>query len=254
MVIKMKVKILLFIICILFLTSGCTINYTLTIDADNNYNENVILAQEGNEKATSNYYMAEFKSEYPILNNEEFLYYAPTKKLDGVTYYKKSIYHNSKGYEANYRAQFNIDNYKDSRMVLTGFETADIGYDSAKKQYYIECDELTIMGYNKDVSKVEVKIVLDDKYVAIDSNATTVSDNTYKWTFKSNKAKLNFYYQDKDTYEKNKNNENNSNNNSNKNNSKKENNSKNKYFWAIGLGAIAIYIVVIVLFKKIKRY
>ena len=195
---KRKLLILVFLI---FTTCGCTTSYNLKIDDNNNYFESVTLTSEGNEKYANSELYSMYLEEYPIYNSEEFLYYNPTEKLSGNTYYEKSIMPNNNGYIATYKANFNNDSYKDSRMLNNAFKIIDIGYNLNGDYYYLELNNLKIFNSENYITKIQININVSDKYVVIKNNADNISDNTYSWNFNKKESKLILRYQDRKIYD-----------------------------------------------------
>lgn len=175
-----KRKLILAIILTLF-TTGCSINYDLTIE-DGNIQETTTFIQDNNDTEDSTYIYSEYLEEYPIYIDEEFLYYDPNKKVEGNTYYDKSITENTNGYNATYKAQFKIKEYKRSRLLNTAFNNHSIGYDKNEGCYYIIADKLKIFEQENNINHINVSINLVG-YKVIESNQDSVNNNTYTWSF-----------------------------------------------------------------------
>ena len=60
----MKKRIVILIIMIIFLTSGCKVNYDLVIDDNNNLEETTTITSEGNENVEKEYLYAMYLEEY----------------------------------------------------------------------------------------------------------------------------------------------------------------------------------------------
>lgn len=175
-----KRKLILAIILTLF-TTGCSINYDLTIE-DGNIQETTTFIQDNNDTEDSTYIYSEYLEEYPIYIDEEFLYYDPNKKVEGNTYYDKSITENTNGYNATYKAQFKIKEYKRSRLLNTAFKNHSIGYDKKEGCYYIIVDDIKTFEQLNTVTNINISITLNG-YEVIESNQDSKNNNTYTWNF-----------------------------------------------------------------------
>ena len=195
----MKKRLMLLIILIL-LTCGCSATYDLTIDETNHYLETLTLASEGNEDYTRRDLFNMYLEEYPIYDSQEFLYYAPTEKKEGNTYYIKNITSNSYGYVTTHKATFDNDSYKDSRILKNSFKDTSIGYNISGDYYYLDLSGLKIFKAQNYISGITVNIKVSDNYVVINNNASSINGNTYTWTFTGENSRLILNYQDKEVY------------------------------------------------------
>lgn len=175
-----KRKLILAIILTLF-TTGCSINYDLTIE-DGNIQETTTFIQDNNDTEDSTYIYSKYLEEYPIYIDEEFLYYDPNKKVEGNTYYDKSITENTNGYNATYKAQFKIKEYKRSRLLNTAFNNHSIGYDKKEGCYYIIVDDIKTFEQLNTVTNINISITLNG-YEVVESNQDSKNNNTYTWNF-----------------------------------------------------------------------
>ena len=197
MVIKMKYKLIILTILI-FATCGCNVKYNLNIDENNNFFESVDIISDGNETLEKEYLYSLYLSEYPIYYSEEFRYFEPSEKIDGNTYYIKNIKENEYGYEANYKSNFNgINNYNDSRMVLTSFGDTNIGYNENSKRYYIKLSNLKILKEEKSLVNIIVNIKISDKFNVVNHNSQKNSEGVYTWNLNNTNNSLIFEYCDK---------------------------------------------------------
>ena len=192
----MKKKIII-VVLLLLMTTGCSVNYNIVIE-DEKINETTTFTQEENAVYTKSYMYSQYKEEYPIYYDEEFLYYSPTEKLEENTYYEKSIVETDNGYEATYKANYNIDNYQRSRILNTAYEKYSVGYEAEDSYYYLVANNLKIFKNNKDLSSIKVSITLND-YEVIEGNYSTQAGNTYIWNFDRNsKGTINLKYKEKE--------------------------------------------------------
>ena len=188
----MKLKILILILLIT-LTTGCTVNYNLSIE-DDNIVETTSFVIEEDSIYTKEYIYSLYEEEYPIYFDEEFPYYSPTKKIAGQTYYKKSIEPTTNGYIATYTANYDFDNYQKSRLLNNAYTNFSVVYDSSDSTYNLLANNITIFENNAAVDEVNVSISLNN-YEVIESNCHSKKENIYKWHFdKSSQGTINIKY------------------------------------------------------------
>ncbi len=244
---KLKLILLILMMCLL---CGCTCEYNLKIDGST-YNETFTLQEETTDNSDKSYLNTLYKEEYPIYFSEEFLYYAPNEKKEGNTYYNKNLILENNLLKSTYSATYDNDSYKDSRALKTSFSTINIGYNTNKKYYYLELENLKIFDAENKINKIIINIEVNDEFVVIKNNASNVNGNRYTWTFDDKDAELILRYQTKDNYEESLHN-NLGNNNSNKEPIKNDdtNNTTSLIFALIGL---ITFIFVLIIFINIKN-
>ena len=187
-----KIVLLLFII---FLTTGCSVNYTVIIN-NNDFTEDVkIYAYEDeNYKLEDLYYS--YLEEYPIYIDEEFMYYDPYNKIEGNTYYTKTYKELQMGYLFNYKSNINYENINRARTLKTFFKNGKIGHISEEDYYYISLNNTNLFT-NNNIEKLTVNLVFEG-YEVISHNAKSINNNTYTWEFINNEeAKIDIKYRKK---------------------------------------------------------
>ncbi len=177
----MKKKKLILAMLIALCTTGCTVDYNLVIE-DNNIKETTTFHQESSDTDEKSSMYSQYLEEYPIYIDEKYLYYNPNKKVEGNTYYDKSITDDSNGYNATYKAEFKIKEYDRSRFFNYAFVNRSSGYDKNEGCYYIIADKLKIFEQENNINHINVSINLVG-YKVIESNQDSVNNNTYTWSF-----------------------------------------------------------------------
>lgn len=177
----MKKNKIILIILIVLCTTGCTVDYNLVIE-DNKIKETTTFHQDSSDTDEKSYMYSQYLEEYPIYIDEEYLYYDPNKKVEGNTYYDKSITDDSNGYNATYKAEFKIKEYDRSRFFNYAFVNRSSGYDKNEGCYYIIADKLKIFEQENNINHINVSINLVG-YKVIESNQDSVNNNTYTWSF-----------------------------------------------------------------------
>ena len=186
----MKKNKIILIILIVLCTTGCTVDYNLLIE-DNKIKETTTFHQESSDTDEKSSMYSQYLEEYPIYIDEEYLYYDPNKKVEGNTYYDKSITDDSNGYNATYKAEFEIKEYDRSRFFNDAFVNRSSGYDKNERCYYIIADKLKIFEQENNINHINVSINIVG-YKVIESNQDSVNNNIYTWSFdRSDKERKN---------------------------------------------------------------
>ena len=183
----MKRKILIWILLI-FMVSGCSVEYHLTIDKDNNYSEDFTITAYENAENSKEFIYASYLEEYPIYEDEEFMYYDPYNKYDDYTYYTKSYRDIGNGYTFNYKDSFSYENFNRIRTLKMAFNTGGNGYIKEKDYYYISASSPKLFKYNSNLDNITISITIKDLEV-IKHNADEVRNNSYIWNFKRTDSK-----------------------------------------------------------------
>lgn len=186
----MKRKKLILAIFVALFTTGCTVDYNLLIE-DNKIKETTTFHQDSSDTDEKSYMYSQYLEEYPIYIDEEYLYYDSNKKVEGNTYYDKSITDDSNGYNAIYKAELKLKEYNRSRFFNEAFANRSTGYDGKEGCYYIIADKLKIFEQENTVNSINVSINLVG-YKVIESNQDSVNNNIYTWSFdRSDKERKN---------------------------------------------------------------
>ena len=117
----MKRKKLILAIFVALFTTGCTVDYNLLIE-DNKIKETTTFHQDSSDTDEKSYMYSQYLEEYPIYIDEEYLYYDHNKKVEGNTYYDKSITDDSNGYNATYKAEFKIKAMNNSILSIQSLD------------------------------------------------------------------------------------------------------------------------------------
>lgn len=172
------------LIGIMFLATGCSIEYNLEVDGTK-LKEDFTINAEVSSISTKEELYNNYLEEYPIYSDEyeEFMYYSPYTKNDDYTYFTKSYQELENGYKFNYKANFDNKNYNKARSIKMAFDTVGIGYIKDKDSYYISASKprLSTLGIDNLTININFKNV-----EVIDNNATSVNGSTYTWRLSKN--------------------------------------------------------------------
>lgn len=227
------------LVILLFLVSGCSANYELTIDEDLNFMENISLQAENeieSEKLMRDpwpikaYYNDPDSGEYP-------------EELEGVEYYTNHLFLNNSFYQKNLSYTFGLSRFKEANSVKSCFEHVYVVEDKRENTITLSTSpKFLCMEDYPSLSMVNIKINVNSQVVA--SNASQINQNSYEWTitpqnYESSGIILTF-----------------------KNNKKEENKISEKeveepkqsnLFLALGLLGIFIIVMIGILIYKIKK-
>ncbi len=178
----MKKKFLL-LITIIMLT-GCDIEYNLTIK-DNT------LSEETNFKVSFEEYQNDGRIkelyDYPhsIYISENIPEEDGIKIVEDFTYYEKNIINSNGYYNILYKANYEKNNYIESRLLNTAFTSSNIEINSINGRI-IGRDLSLFNNYQSyDINKLTVNIAIEDIYQVKNHNANNVKNNVYTWIFYS---------------------------------------------------------------------
>lgn len=182
------------ILGVIFLTTGCSVEYNLEID-NNKFREDFSVNAEVTTLSTKEDLYNSYLEEYPIYNDdyEEFMYDEPYTKNKDYTYYTKSYQELENGYIFKYKASFDSYNdYNKARTLKMIFNTGGVGYIKDKDNYYISLSnhKLDYLG----IDRLTIKINFKNAEV-LTNNASNVNGNTYIWVLdKNSNSNINVTY------------------------------------------------------------
>lgn len=167
-------KKIILLLGIIILTTGCTVDYNLVIDNDNNFKEEILINTESEIESqelkedpwpTKVYYSDLDSGEYP-------------EKLEGVDYYNEEVSLNNDYYQKKLSYTFEKNNIKDHNIIKSCYEH----FYFTKKNNEISLSTspkfLCIENY-PNLNNVNIKITVEKSVVA--NNADSVNGNTYEW-------------------------------------------------------------------------
>lgn len=257
----MKKTKIYFLLACLFILSGCTINYNITIE--NDIKENITINDNIREDNSFEDITNLYNSYFPVYINDNSLDFIDKSAIDGVDYYNKSNLLNN---DSNYSYSLTY-----SHKSLEDYQNTEF-WNYLLSNNYIKEDEEKIniwTGYGiklfsmyTGVESINVRITTSLK--ALENNADRVEGNTYIWEYNNDN------YRTKNislVLEKTQNNsetdnptnpneevkpEENPNQSSNQDN-KEENKQEKDNNWVIILSMLGVFIVVLVILLKFRN-
>ncbi len=191
-------KKIIFLLILIFCLSGCSIDYNLTIDSNQSIDEKFIINAEVNSEYSKEYLYSEYAAEYPIFEDEEFLYNEPTNKVEGYTYYDKTFEELTNGYKFNYKANYNFNNLANARSIKTAFNNVRIGYLTSEGYYYLSASNTNLFNLYENLENININITIPN-FEVIENNATKTNNDTYTWVInKDSNTNINLKFKRKD--------------------------------------------------------
>lgn len=189
----MKKIILLFIM--IFLLTGCNVEYTLTINENNIYENINIIAETEVENTRISSYLKPVEAYINSPLNSESL-----EKLPGVEYYEMNKSNNNELYTLNLNYNFPYEEFKKGNIINSSVSVLKIIEEDGIYQINSGAN-IKAVGENT-INNLIIKFILDDKYETVYSNADYTLNNEFIWYINKDNYKANpitFSYQEKGT-------------------------------------------------------
>ena len=180
-----KIKLLLIMILISILSTGCSVEYNLTISS-NTIKEEIIVNDKITSTRTKDKILAQYNKWYPtyinyITSGESIPLPNYNTKYTGVEYYDKSIEETSNGYKYKYQYAHKKEKYYDAYVLANTFFDTTV-YDT-KNNFEIFTSQQTYLCQYDYFETLNVNVTVDtNSYRIIDHNADKVKNNVYSWT------------------------------------------------------------------------
>lgn len=188
----MKKRLLISFI-LLFLCTGCKIEYHLDIDEKLYMDEETkIIANNENELSKIN----EFNYYIPISSKTDD-YGLLQEKIDGVKYY--SIKKNKDN--IIFKNNFSLDEYKDSTLLSAG--EVSIATANPEEKIFMLSTESAFKLFKDNSEVEELKVVIHTNYEVMDNNADEVENHNYIWIFTPDNYEDRYVYLKVDTSKEN---------------------------------------------------
>ena len=164
----MKIIKSLILLLPMFLLSGCTINYDLTIDSK--VNEVILINSDI------------YKKEVPMYIDDYDVTYESTGKLDGYKYYDLQKYNGN----TIYKAAFNKNTFRNATSCNLLFEKCNFVSNEGITVLSTTTGTIIFETY-PELEAININITLNGEVV--NHNADKVSDNMYSWYINPSNAK-----------------------------------------------------------------
>lgn len=166
-------KRLLFIICFVLLLTGCDVNYSVTINEDETFDEKITMSFLKNASDGNNLTIAEDdKTPISVSPNED-------------KFYNAKIVDKGNTYDMVYTYKHDIDSIKRAYFIANCFPEMKIT-DNDKEIVINSGDGFACFIGDDGLKADSVKINITTKLKVLDNNADSVSGNTYTWNININ--------------------------------------------------------------------
>lgn len=232
----------------MFVLTGCNVEYNLTINEDTIYESIDLLS----ETAEESYILSVYTKPIEV-SLDSPMHSESNEKLPDVEYYNTSKLLNNGLYQMNINYEHNFNDYKNSNIISNSVSVLKI---EKSKGIYIFNTGATLKVFDnyKELNNLTIKIKLSDKFELVSSNADEVINNEYIWNVSRNDYKTNPITLSFKKIEKNNSTNNNENNNVNIQNNNEENTSTDYMLVVFSfIGFIIVLLVIVIFSKKIRK-
>jgi hypothetical protein len=225
-------KRLLIIIGLLFILTGCTSEVTITISEDRIV-ENITIDNYPGNGITKDDIKNGYRHFVPAYFSTYVADSEPDERRGGVAYYLFSMNEVGNGYRINYKYDYPMEKYYDSRALKEGFTTSSVIDDGQFLTIETSEQNQSLYAY-PELTKLTINIVVP--YSVVDSNADSCNGKKCTWVYTPSSNYKKIYIKMKKPASSNKGpvyipdngNNNNNNNNNNSNNNNNDNPDDNK--------------------------
>ena len=193
-----KLKVIIYIGILLLLT-GCTAEVNIDLK-ENVLTENItIVDKDGTKSEISSRYRKYVSAYYNDMIADE----NPDERLEGFTYYNRSVKELDDGYAFTYYKTFGLDEYNKATSFKNAFRSGAVEYSNEEGviDLYTDSNGLLIFDIYPNLNSVKVNITT--KLEVLDNNADEVKGNTYSWIiYRSNKERNIFLETKNEKYDK----------------------------------------------------
>lgn len=169
------------LVLITFILSGCSVDYQLTINEQNEFQETIIVRSESKEE--SNQFQ---EKSWPV----KLYYYDPDlgenpEKIEGVTYYAEELFLEHNYYHRKLTNTFSKENFVNANSIQSCYEHFYVTEDKKEKTITISTSsEFLCMEKFPEISQINIQIEIDRPVIV--HNAAVVHDHIYEWNITSN--------------------------------------------------------------------
>lgn len=186
------------ILLVILLLTGCSAEYSITINSIEDINESLNIIEKDKSKfdvkneqlynSTLRQYLdTNMKWPTPVFIDQVENPIEPTK-IEGIVYYNKKNISNSSKLEINYNYNFNNNNYKESNILNTCYE---YDYEVINNVFTFKTTS-DFKCFEKYPLLENIDFILNTTCNVISSDADSKTDNKFTWNIKSRDKKINF--------------------------------------------------------------
>jgi hypothetical protein len=177
-----------FLICSIFLLSGCTLNYEINIDKNNVVNENISIVETKNKLSTYTLDAEQYVQDSLDIfkEDEKYFSYSLSTKNDNDNYYGV----------AN-RKYLDLENFKNNSIIISEmFSEVIVSNNNGIITFEMNPKD-NFEYFNEDsqnyalIDEVNIKVYVP--YETISNNADKIEDNVYIWNIKKDENLQNIH-------------------------------------------------------------
>lgn len=176
------------VLLLLFIISGCDVNYNITISNDS-VSESSNLLFTPSDMDSNEYYSVgnEFSSFSEFIDSYyKQDYYAYSYNYNDFSKYEKSTFSNSNGSGFELKYDYNLNNYGNSNMFNA---CRNSSYNIDDKNIIIDVKNICNCFYNDSYNNLDtVRINIKCNLKVLNNNADSVRDNIYTWIIDKEKC------------------------------------------------------------------
>jgi len=184
-----RIKLLVIMILISVLSTGCSVEYNINISSDT-IQEEIIVNDNITSTRTKGDILKEYNKWYPTYVNymkgyESIELTEFDKKYDNIKYYDKSITEINNGYRYKYLYTHNIYEYYDAYVLTSTF--VDTTVQQSRDTLVLRTSKENFLCNYDYFDSLKVNITIDPKVYELNyTNTNNVSNNTYTWIINRN--------------------------------------------------------------------
>lgn len=187
-----KIKLLIMMILLSTILTGCSVEYNLMVNKDT-FEEEIIVNDQITQTRTKEAILKHYNKWYPTYvnynkNAESIPLPNYDKKYEGIEYHNKEIKEISNGYQYKYSYIYDINDYYDAYILANTYSDATI--QQSPKTLVLKTSKQNFLCNYDYFDSLKVNITIDPKNYEINyTNANTNNNNTYTWVINRKNCK-----------------------------------------------------------------
>ena len=181
---------LLILLC--FILCGCSAEVNIELTKYSVTEDTILYIDESDPEILSDYKLI-FRENMPIYYDVTLAEEDPDQAVSGIRYYDFKKTEQNYGYDLNYKHQFNLEDYNNSRLLRNSFKSAYVEKDNKEDiiEFYTDNEGIKMMKNYPQLTSVKVNIKTD--LLVLETNADSVNGNVYTWNFNKDNYPRNIY-------------------------------------------------------------
>ena len=169
------------LVCLLFILSGCTVNYNVTID-ENNIKEDINVNDNITDNRTKEDIISFYNSWYPVYLYDGIIDDYSTKLDDAIYYNKSNIIENGDTYNYTFSYNHKLKDYP--KTTIWSLYLLNNSFITDNNKISISSGKSIQIFNNSAITNLNINITTNLK--VLENNADRINDNTYTWEYNLN--------------------------------------------------------------------